>query len=102
MDTLTCYLTPQSGEVLTLTAPLHPAAEALIMGQITDPSGPCAGALVLALQDPSLTPAAWAISDEYGRFYLGPLPADTLYTIQVQKSGSCRSITLPTHEEAAR
>lgn len=36
MDTLTCYLTPQSGEVLTLTAPLHPAAEALIMGQITD------------------------------------------------------------------
>ena len=102
MDTLTCYLTPQSGEVLTLTAPLHPAAEALIMGQITDPSGPCAGALVLALQDPALTPAAWAISDEYGRFYLGPLPADTRYTIQVQKSGSCRSITLPTHEEAAR
>ena len=102
MDTLTCYLTPQSGEVLTLTAPLHPAAEALIMGQITDPSGPCAGALVLALQDPALTPAAWAISDEYGRFSLGPLPADTLYTIQVQKSGSCRSITLPTHEEAAR
>ena len=102
MDTLTCYLTPQSGEVLTLTAPLHPAAEALIMGQITDPSGPCAGALVLALQDPALTPAAWAISDEYGRVYLGPLPADTLYTIQVQKSGSCRSITLPTHEEAAR
>ena len=102
MDTLTCYLTPQSGEVLTLTAPLHPAAEALIMGQITDPSGPCAGALVLALQDPALTPAAWAISDEYGRFYLGPLPADTLYTIQVQKSGSCRSITLPTPEEAAR
>ena len=102
MDTLTCYLTPQSGEVLTLTAPLHPAAEALIMGQITDPSGPCAGALVLALQDPALTPATWAISDEYGRFYLGPLPADTLYTIQVQKSGSCRSITLPTHEEAAR
>ena len=46
MDTLTCYLTPQSGEVLTLTAPLHPAAEALIMGQITDSSGPCAGALV--------------------------------------------------------
>lgn len=42
MDTLTCYLTPQSGEVLTLTAPLHPAAEALIMGQITDSSGPCA------------------------------------------------------------
>ena len=102
MDTLTCYLTPQSGEALTLTTPLHPAAEALIMGQITDPSGPCAGALVLALQDPALTPAAWAISDEYGRFYLGPLPADTLYTIQVQKSGCCRSIALPTHEEAAR
>lgn len=74
MDTLTCYLTPQSGEVLTLTAPLHPAAEALIMGQITDPSGPCAGALVLALQDPALTPAAWAISDEYGRFYLARCP----------------------------
>ena len=53
MDTLTCYLTPQSGEVLTLTAPLHPAAEALIMGQITDSSGPCAGALVLALRIPS-------------------------------------------------
>lgn len=102
MDTLTCYLTPQSGEALTLTAPLHPAAEALIMGQITDSSGPCAGALVLALQDPALTPAAWAISDEYGRFYLGPLPTNTLYTIRVQKSGSCRSIALPTHEEAAR
>ena len=102
MDTLTCYVTPQAGEMLTLAAPLRPAADALIIGQITDPSGPCVGALVLALQDPALRPCAWAVSDEYGRFYLGPLTADALYTIRVQKSGSCRSVTIPPHQEAAQ
>lgn len=84
-----CYIRPQSGEIIDAAIPLPPESGALITGRVFDsPEHPAAGALILLLAQEDGTLLNATTSDMEGRFYLGPVAPDQLYTLRVQYSGT--------------
>jgi hypothetical protein len=52
------------------------------------PNSPVDDALVLLLDQETGNMISHTLSDDQGRFWLGPLDPDRLYTLRVQKQGS--------------
>jgi hypothetical protein len=89
MRTYSCYLKPGAGEILEVAASLPPEDSALISGLVLEaPDSPVDGALVLLLDQETGNMISHTLSDDQGRFWLGPLEPDRLYTLRVQKHGS--------------
>ena len=82
------FIKPLAGECVEASVPLPQPGYALITGTVTQASGdPVEAALVLLLDQDTGELLAHTLSDELGRFYLGPLEGDRLYALRVQKAG---------------
>lgn len=80
-----CHIKPQPGEIIETTLPLPPDSAALITGTVLSaPDTPAEDALVLLLRHEDGELLSATTTDSQGRFYLGPLPSDQLYTLRVQ------------------
>lgn len=80
-----CHIKPQPGEHIETTIPLPQDTTALITGSVHSHTGtPVPDALVLLLrhQDGMLLDST--LTDSEGRFFLGPVESDQLYTLRVQ------------------
>ncbi len=89
MQTFECYIKPLPGELVEVTIPLPTDAGALITGVVQNSQGHAvAGALVLLLEKESEKLLISTLTDGMGRFYLGPVTADTLYILRVQAAGT--------------
>lgn len=82
------FIKPAAGECVEASVPLPQPGYALINGTVTQNSGdPVPEALVLLLDQDTGALLAHTLTDELGRFYLGPLEGDRLYALRVQKAG---------------
>lgn len=82
------FIKPASGECVEASVPLPQPGYALITGTVTQNSGnPVPEALVLLLDQDTGALLAHTLTDELGRFYLGPLEGDRLYALRIQKAG---------------
>lgn len=82
------FIKPAAGECVEASVPLPQPGYALVVGTVTQESGdPVENALVLLLDQDSGALLAHTLSDELGRFYLGPLEGGQLYALRVQKAG---------------
>lgn len=82
------FIKPAAGECVEAAVPLPQSDYALITGTVSRESGdPAAEALVLLLDQDTGALLAHTLTDELGRFYLGPLKGDQLYALRVQNAG---------------
>ena len=99
MENFTCYIKPLPGEQTETDILLPPASTALIFGTLRTSRGdPLPDTLVLLLGKEDGVPLLQTVTDEWGRFYLGPVQADTLYILRAQPCRLDRRIlelTLP-------
>ena len=83
-----CCIKPSSGEIIDAAVPLPPESAALITGTVLDtPERPLPDALVLLFEKETEKLLLSTVTDDLGRFYLGPVRPDTLYVLRVQASG---------------
>ena len=84
MQTFECYIKPLSGQILETTITLPPGNAALLTGFVhsTDQQ-PVEGTSVLLLEQETGKYVACCLTDSDGRFWLGPVPGDTLYIMKV-------------------
>lgn len=88
MRTCEYYIKPSSGEILSAEISLPPESGAIITGTVLTPSHQVVPeALVLLLDRETGNLIGNTQTDEFGHFYLGPVPADTLYIVRVQLQG---------------
>ena len=88
MRSFECTIKPQPGECVQAALPLPQSEASVLCGQVLEPDGvPAEQALVLLLDQTSGKTLGCTVTDPLGRFWLGPIPADALYTLRVQKSG---------------
>ena len=94
------FIKPAAGQCVEASVPLPQPGYALIAGSVTQENGdPVEQALVLLLDQDTGALLAHTLSDELGRFYLGPLEGDRLYALRVQKAGSqIRKVELSSRE----
>lgn len=84
-----CFIKPLPGEIIQATIPLPPESGALITGTVlASPDHPLPGALVLLLRHEDGTLLETTVTDTEGRFYLGPMTPDVLYTLRVRAQGT--------------
>lgn len=80
-----CHIKPQAGEQIEATIPLPQDTTALITGSVQSHTGtPLSEALVLLLRHQDGTLLGSTVTDSEGRFFLGPVEADQLYSLRVQ------------------
>lgn len=88
MRSFECTIKPQSGECVQTALSLPQPEMSIFNGQVLEPDGsPAEQALVLLLDQSSGKPLGYTVTDPLGRFWLGPVPANELYILRVQKSG---------------
>ena len=88
MRSFECTIKPQPGECVQAALPLPPPETSVLNGQVLEPDvSPAEQALVLLLDQESGKTLGYTVTDPLGQFWLGPVPANALYTLRVQKSG---------------
>lgn len=86
MQTFECYIKPLSGQILETAVTLPEGTSALLTGTVRSPSGhTLEGASVLLLEKETGKYVSCALTDNEGRFWLGPVPGDTLYNMKVTR-----------------
>lgn len=79
------HIKPQPGERVDTVISLPQDPSALICGTVLSPGGtPLAQALVLLLRQEDGSLQSSTVTDEDGRFYLGPVEPELLYTLRIQ------------------
>lgn len=87
MQTFECYIKPLSGQILETAVTLPAGSTALLTGTVSCHTGhSLAGASVLLLEKETGKYVSCALTDSEGRFWLGPIPGDTLYILRVTQS----------------
>lgn len=84
MQTFECYIKPLSGQILETTVTLPPGNAALLTGLVRSPDRQALeGASVLLLEKDTGNYVSCCLTDGEGKFWLGPVPGDTLYIMKV-------------------